>query len=176
MPSLRADDQLAALWLYPSGAAIPPPPPATTPAAPTGLTASPSGSNANLQWNDNATNETGYRVYLANGNGAFNRLSPDLAAGSRGATISSLAAGTYRFYVTAFNSAGESAQSNTASATIAASVSASFVVSPSAGVAGVATFSCSDTSAGATSWSWNFGAGGTSAPQSPPTLPRPPGP
>ena len=166
-PSLRADDQLAARWLYPSGAAIPPPPPATTPAAPTGLTASPSGSNANLQWNDNATNETGYRVYLANGNGAFNRLSPDLAAGSRGATISSLAAGTYRFYVTAFNSAGESAQSNTASATIAASVSASFVVSPSAGVAGVTTFICSDTSAGATSWSWNFGDGGTSTLQNP---------
>src|SRR3954447_242521 len=102
-PSLRADDQVAARWLYPSGAAVPPPTPGTTPAAPTGLTASPSGANASLQWNDNATNETGYRVYLAIGNGAFSRLSPDLAAGSRGATISSLAAGTYRFYVVAFN-------------------------------------------------------------------------
>jgi len=166
-PSLRADDQVAARWLYPSGAAVPPPPPATTPAAPTGLSASPSGSNATLQWNDNATNETGYRVYLASGNGAFNRLSPDLAAGSRGATISSLAAGTYRFYVTAFNSAGESAASNTATATIAASAAASFVVSPSAGVAGVTTFICTDTSTGATSWSWNFGDGGTSFVQNP---------
>jgi PKD repeat protein len=165
-PSLRADDQVAARWLYPNGS-VTPPPPATTPAAPTGLIASASGSNANLQWNDNATNETGYRVYLANGNGAFGRLSPDLAAGSRAATISSLAAGTYRFYVTAFNSAGESAASNTASAAIAASVSASFVVSPSAGVAGVTTFICSDTSTGATSWSWNFGDGGTSFAQNP---------
>jgi PKD repeat protein len=167
-PSLRADDQLAARWLYPSGAAVPqPPPPATTPAAPTALSASPSGSNASLQWNDNATNETGYRVYLATGNGAFSRLSPDLAAGSRAATISSLAAGTYRFYVTAFNNAGESAASNTASATIGTSVSASFAVSPSAGVAGVTAFFCSDTSTGATSWSWNFGDGGTSFAQNP---------
>jgi len=165
-PSLRNDDQIAARWLYPNGS-VTPPPPASTPAAPTGLTASASGSNATLQWNDNATNETGYRVYLAIGNGAFSRLSPDLAAGSRGATISSLAAGTYRFYVTAFNTAGESAQSNTASATISAAVAASFVVNPTAGVAGVTNFLCSDTSTGATSWSWNFGDGGTSTLQNP---------
>jgi PKD repeat protein len=165
-PSLRADDQVAARWLYPNGNVTPPPPP-TLPAAPAGLGATPSGSSANLQWNDNASNETGYRIYLASGNGAFSRLSPDLAAGSRAATISSLAAGTYRFYVTAFNSAGESAQSNTASATIGTSVSASFVVSPSAGVAGVTTFICSDTSTGATSWAWNFGDGGTSLAQNP---------
>jgi PKD repeat protein len=165
-PSLRADDQLAARWLYPSGAAVPPPAD-TTPAAPTGLLASASGSNANLQWNDNATNETGYRVYLAIGSGAFSRLSPDLGAGSRAATISSLAAGTYRLYVTAFNTAGESTASNTASVTIGTSATASFVVTPSAGVAGVTNFVCSDTSTGATSWSWNFGDGGTSSAQNP---------
>jgi len=165
-PSLRADDQVAMRWLYPNGS-VTPPPPATTPAAATGLTATPSGSNANLQWNDNATNETGYRVYLATGNGAFNRLSPDLAAGSRGATVSSLATGTFRFYVVAFNSAGESAASNTASVTIGTSIAASFNVTPSAGVAGVTTFVCTDTSTGATSWSWNFGDGGTSTLQNP---------
>jgi PKD repeat protein len=173
-PSLRADDQLAARWLYPNGSVTPPPPP-SMPAAPTGLTATPSGSNANLQWNDNATNESGYRVYLATGSGAFSRLSPDLAAGTRAATISSLAAGTYRVYVTAFNSAGESAASNTASVTIGTSVSASFNVSPSAGVAGVTTFFCTDTSTGATSWSWNFGDGGTSTLQNPTHLYNAPG-
>ena len=173
-PSLRADDQVAARWLYPNGS-VTPPPPATTPAAPTALTATPSGSNANLQWSDNATNETGYRVYLATGNGAFNRLSPDLAAGARAATVSSLAAGTFRFYVTAFNSAGESAASNTASVTIGTSVSASFNVSPSAGVAGVTTFLCTDTSTGATSWSWNFGDGGTSTLQNPTHIYNAPG-
>jgi len=165
-PSLRADDQVAARWLYPNGSAPPPPPP-TVPAAPTGLTASPSGSTVSLAWNDNATNESGYRVYLATGSGAFSRLSPDLIAGSRGASISSLGAGTYRFYVVAFNAAGESGPSNTASATVAASVSASFVVTPSAGVAGVTTFVCSNTSIGATSWAWNFGDGGTSTAQNP---------
>jgi PKD repeat protein len=173
-PSLRADDQVAARWLYPNGS-VTPPPLATTPAAPSGLTATPSGSNANLQWNDNATNETGYRVYLATGNGAFNRLSPDLAAGARAATISSLATGTYRVYVTAFNSAGESAASNTANVTIGTSVSASFNVSPSAGVAGVTTFVCTDTSTGATSWSWNFGDGGTSTLQNPTHIYNAPG-
>ncbi|HEV7428195.1 MAG TPA: PKD domain-containing protein [Thermoanaerobaculia bacterium] len=175
-PSLRADDQVAARWLYPNGSATPPPPPpSTTPAAPTGLVAAPNGSTASLQWNDVATNETGYRVYLASSNGGFSRLSPDLAAGTRAATISSLAAGTYRFYVAAFNSAGESAPSNTASATIGSSVTASFVVSPSAGVAGVTTFVCSDTSTGATSWSWNFGDGGTSTAQNPAHIYNTPG-
>ena len=121
--------------------------------------ATPSGSSATLQWNDNATNESGYRVYLAVGNGAFSRLSPDLAAGSRGATLSSLAAGSYRVYVVAFNSAGESAPSNTANVTIATSTTAAFSVSPSAGVAGVTTFVFTNTSSGATSWLWNFGDG-----------------
>jgi FOG: PKD repeat len=137
------------------------------PAAPTGLVASPSGSTISLAWNDNATNESGYRFYLASGSGAFSRLSPDLAAGSRGASISSLPAGTHRFYVVAFNAAGESAASNTASVTIVASVTASFVVTPSAGVAGVTTFVCSDTSSGATSWAWNFGDGAMSFAQNP---------
>jgi PKD repeat protein len=173
-PSLRADDQVAARWLYPNGT-VTPPPPATTPATPTGLIASASGSTASLQWNDNATNESGYRVYLASGNGAFNRLSPDLTAGSHGATISSLATGTYRFYVSAFNSAGESTASNTATTTVSASVSASFVASPSAGVASVTTFICSDTSTGATSWSWNFGDGGTSTAQNPTHIYNAPG-
>jgi PKD repeat protein len=164
-PVLRTDDQLAARWLYPSGSSTPPPP--TVPAAPTSLIATPSGSTIGLTWNDNATNETGYRVYLAVGSGNFSRLSPDLAAGSRAASISSLASGTYRIYVVAFNTAGESAASNTASAAIGASVTASFVVNPSAGVAGVTTFVCSDTSSGATSWSWNFGDGATSSLQNP---------
>ena len=165
--SLRADDQVAARWLYPSGTVTPPPPATTVPAAPTALAAAASGTSVNLAWNDNATNETGYRLYIAIGNGGFSRLSPDLSAGSRGATVSSLAAGTYRLYVVAFNSAGESTASNIASATIAASISASFVVSPSSGVAGVTNFICSDTSTGVTSWNWNFGDGGTSTAQNP---------
>jgi PKD repeat protein len=165
-PVLRTDDQLAARWLYPNGSGSPPPPP-TVPAAPTGLVATPSGSTVTLSWNDNATNETGYRGYIATGNGAFSRLTPDLAAGSRNASVSSLGVGTYRFYVVAFNAAGESSPSNIASATVGTSVTASFVVTPSAGVAGVTSFACTDTSSGAISWSWNFGDGGTSTAQNP---------
>jgi PKD repeat protein len=165
-PVLRADDQVAARWLYPNGSAPPPPPP-TVPAAPSSLIATPSGSTVNLAWTDNATNETGYRIYLASGSGAFSRLSPDLAAGSRGVTVTSLAAGSYRFYAVAFNSAGESGSSNTATATVSASVTASFGVTPASGVAGVTTFVCSNTSSGATSFSWNFGDGGTSSAQNP---------
>jgi PKD repeat protein len=165
-PSLRADDQIAARWLYPSGSGSTPPP-ATIPTAPTALTSTPSGTTVNLQWNDNATNETGYRAYLSAGNGSFSKLMPDLAAGSRAASLSNLAAGTYRFYVVAFNATGESAASNIASATIATSVSASFSVAPSAGIAGVTSFVCSNTSSGATSWAWNFGDGATSSLQNP---------
>jgi PKD repeat protein len=163
-PSLRADDQLAARWLYPNGNGSQPPP---VPAAPTSLSATPSGSTINLTWNDNATNESGYRAYLASGNGAFSRLSPDLAAGSQAASISSLSAGTYRVYVVAFNASGESAPSNTVSAFVAGSVTASFVVTPSAGLAGSTTFVCTDTSNGATAWQWNFGDGATSSLQNP---------
>jgi PKD repeat protein len=164
---LRADDQVAARWLYPSGGSSTPPPPPTLPAAPTSLVATPSASSMSLGWNDVATNESGYRVYMATGNGAFKRLSPDLAAGSRGASISSLPGATYRFYVVAFNAAGESAASNVAIATMGSTVTASFVVSPAAGVAGVTRFVCSDASSGASSWSWNFGDGGTSTLQNP---------
>ena len=165
-PVLRADDQVAARWLYPSGSSTPPPA-TTVPAAPTALSATVSGTNANLAWNDNATNETGYRVYIAVGGGAFNRMTPDLAAGTRAVTVTSLTTGSYRFYVAAFNSAGESTASNSASVTVAASVTASFNVTPTAGVAGVTTFVCSDTSSGATSWAWNFGDGFTSPLQNP---------
>jgi PKD repeat protein len=166
-PALRADDQVAARWLYPSGTAAPPPDQQGTPAAPSSLSAAPVGSTVNLAWLDNATNETGYRVYLATGNGAFARLTPDLTAGSRGASITNLGSGSYRIYVVAFNASGESTPSNTANVTVGSSVTASFVVSPSAGVAGVTTFVCTDTSSGATSWSWNFGDGGTSTLQNP---------
>ncbi len=164
-PVLRTDDQLAARWLYPSGSSNQPPP--TVPAAPTSLAATASGSTVNLSWTDNANNETGYRAYLASGNGAFSQLTPDLAAGSHAASVSSLPAANYRFYVVAFNAAGLSSPSNTASATVGTSVTASFTVTPSAGLAGVTTFVCADTSSGATSWSWNFGDGGTSTVQNP---------
>ncbi|HKS24841.1 MAG TPA: PKD domain-containing protein [Thermoanaerobaculia bacterium] len=166
-PSLRTDDQNAARWLYPNGSA-PPPPPATVPAAPTGLTATPSGTNVALAWTDNATNETGETVYYAVGNGSFTKVT-DLAANLRSATLTGFPPGTYRFYVTASNSAGESQPSNTASATISSStLTASFSVSPSSGFANSTVFTFADQSTGTvTARSWSFGDGGTSTVSAP---------
>src|ERR1051325_5449496 len=165
--SLRTDDQNAARWLYPNGSAPPPPPPAV-PAAPSGLTATPSGTNVILGWNDNATNETGESVYYAIGNGSFTKVT-DLAASTRSVTLTGFAPGTYRFYVTAFNSAGESQASNTASATIASqTLTASFSVAPPAGIANSTVFTFTDQSTGTvTSRSWNFGDGATSTAAAP---------
>ncbi len=166
-PALQADDQLAARWLYPSGSSpTPPPPTATVPAAPSGLTATISGSNVILQWKDNATNETGESIFYSAGNNGWTKVT-DVAAGTTSATLTGFAAGTYSFYVSAFNSAGSSSPSNTASVTFSAGstgVQAAFSVSPTSGVAGQTTFTFSDQSTGgATAWSWKFGDGATAS-------------
>lgn len=168
-PSLRADDQLAARWLYPNGTQQPNPTP-TVPSAPSALSATASGSSIALTWNDNATNETGYSVYLAGATGAFSKVT-DLAANSRSATLNGLAAGSYRIYVVAFNSAGNSTASNTATATIASTtvpLVASFTFTPSTGTAGATTFAFTDSSTGGvTAWRWAFGDGAISTLQNP---------
>lgn len=159
-PSLRADDQLAARWLYPSGIATPQPQP--LPAAPSGLTATLSGSNITLQWNDNATNETLQSIYTATASGTFGK-SGDVGAGVKSATLSGFGSGSYRFYVTASNSGGESAASNIATITIGGTVSAAFSFTPQLGTAGTTTFTFYDESTGSvTSRLWNFGDGATS--------------
>ena len=168
-PSLRGDDQVAARWLYPNGGAVPPPPVVTIPAAPSGVTASVSGTNITLRWNDNANNETGQSVYMAIGNGAFNKTS-DLGAGQTSLTFTGFAAGSYRFYVVATNSAGTSAQSNVASATVGTtqpSLVAAFSWSPASPATNqVITFF--DQSAGSpTAWQWSFADGTTSTAQNP---------
>ncbi|MBK5257963.1 MAG: PKD domain-containing protein [Thermoanaerobaculia bacterium] len=168
-PSLRSDDQLAARWLYPSGSSTPPPS-TTLPTAPSGLSASPSGTSVTLRWTDNASNETGQSVYYASGSGAFLKIG-NVGANDTGATLTGFTAGTYRFQITAYNSAGESAASNAANATVGATTAplqAAFIVLPSyAGEAG-STFSFQDQSAGnVTARSWNFGDGATSTAANP---------
>jgi PKD repeat protein len=157
-PSLRADDQVAARWLYPNGS-VAPPPSVTIPASPSNLSATAQGTSVVLQWSDNASNETIQTVYYAVGSGSFTKVA-DVAAGSTTATLSGFTAGTYRFYVTASNSAGTSAASNTATATVGTQVTAAFAVSPSSGVAGQTLFTFTDQTSGSiTSRSWNFGDG-----------------
>jgi PKD repeat protein len=162
-PSLAADDQLAARWLYPNGSTTPPPPPPpAVPTAPSALTAQASGNNIDLSWVDNASNETGHSVYLSANNGAFSKAA-DLGANASTARLSGLASDSYRLYVIAFNATGNSAQSNLATATIAAAPVAKFSLTPQAGTAGVTLFTFYDESTGgATSRQWSFGDGGTS--------------
>lgn len=172
-PSLRADDQLAARWLYPngSGATPPPPPPTVTvPAAPSNVRASfAGGSSVSVQWNDNSTNESGFYIYLAFAGGAYTR------AGSAGTNVVSvvingLQAATYQVYIAAFNTAGEAASSATTVVVPqpAQPVNASFSVFPSTGIAGSTVFSFGNQSTGPfTSSLWQFGDGATSSQANP---------
>lgn len=88
------------------------------PAAPTGLTASGAGSTQiNLNWSDQAINETSYRVER--------RIAPNtwiteaiLGVDATSYTVTGLSAGlTYAFRVFAVNAQGDSAASNIAEAT-----------------------------------------------------------
>ena len=95
----------------------------TTPTAPSGLTASPvSSSQINLTWTDSSTNETGFKVERSTDGVNFTLLT---TVGGNVTTYGStgLAAGTlYAFRVRATNAAGDSANSNLASATTLAAL------------------------------------------------------
>jgi PKD repeat protein len=163
-PSLRADDQTAARWLYPGSGTTttPPPPPPSTPAAPSDLRATVSSNNVDLSWLDNASNETGHAVYLATGSGAFSKVA-DLGANVTAARLSGLLSGSHRLYVVAVNAAGTSGASNTVTVTVAAAPVASFSMTPQSGTAGVTTFTFYDESTGGVATRlWNFGDGATS--------------
>lgn len=160
-PSLRNDDKVAATWLYPGSGTTPPPTP-TVPAAPTGLSATVSSSNADLRWTDNASNETSQTIWVATATGSFAKVGT-VDANVTSARVSGLAAGSYRAYVIAANSAGNSAQSNTTTFTVASTLTPGFSFTPQSGTAGVTTFTFYDESKGTvTARSWNFGDGTTS--------------
>ncbi|MGH7462535.1 MAG: S8 family serine peptidase, partial [Longimicrobiales bacterium] len=99
-----------------------PPPPPPLPAAPGNLSLSPvSGSQINLAWTDNSTDETGFRVERCQG--FMSSCSNFVQVGLAGANVTShsdtgLAAGTtYTYRVRAYNSAGNSGYSNSAEGT-----------------------------------------------------------
>ena len=170
-PSLRADDQLAARWLYPNGGGTTTPPPPTVPAAPSNLSASvASNGTVTLRWTDNAAgNETGESIYVGFVGSAYQKIG-DVAAGTTATQLTGGSSGTYNVYVVSFNAAGTSAPSNTAQFTIATStpaVSADFNWSPASPVT-TDNVSFFDRSSGTpTSWSWNFGDGTVSTQQNP---------
>lgn len=94
--------------------------PPTLPAAPTALAASAaSSSQINLTWTDNATNETGFKIERCTGAGctSFSQIATVGANVSSYANTGLAASTSYSYRVRAYNEAGDSGFSNTASAT-----------------------------------------------------------
>jgi hypothetical protein len=97
-----------------------PPPDATTPNAPSALTATvASTSQVDLTWTDSASNEDGFELDRAtNSTFTTNLVTTTLAANTTSRSVTGLsAATTYYFRVRAKNSSGASSYTSTASAT-----------------------------------------------------------
>ncbi len=87
------------------------------PAVPTGLVAKAvSKSQINLNWSDNANNETGYRIERSLNGTSFTQVALTSANATTHSDIGLTANKIYYYRVRATNSAGSSAYSNTASA------------------------------------------------------------
>ncbi len=111
--ALYQDDREAIAYLYPNLGGPPP-------AAPSRLAATVlSSSQIALTWQDNATDETGFRIERRTGGGSFGEVA-SVGANVTAFTAAGLAAATtYEFRVRAVNEQGFSAYSSTASATTA---------------------------------------------------------
>ena len=98
--------------------------PVPPPAAPSGLSATAtSSSQINLAWTDNSSNETGFKVERAPAaSGPWTQIATTAAASYPDTGLSSST--TYFYRVRAYGPSGDSAYSNTASATTAAGVPA----------------------------------------------------
>jgi hypothetical protein len=89
----------------------------TSPAAPSNLTASASSASVTLNWRDNATNESGYRIERCTGNGCTQFLQiAEVGVNTVKFTDTGLARNTqYVYRVRAFNAGGNSTYSNSVS-------------------------------------------------------------
>lgn len=142
------------------------------PAAPGFLRAEPLGTSISLQWTDNSDNEAGFRIERSSNGTTFTGLAvvgPATVAYSD-ATVSSGA--TYYYRVAAYNEAGLSSYSNTASAVVAPSTGAREIVlyARYASIGGGWTVTADSTAAGgARLQNPNAGAARIAAPLAAPT-------
>lgn len=102
--------------------------PAPVPAAPSNLTAAVNGANVNLSWTDNSTNESGFIIERQTGpTGVWQPIVTTGSAVTAYTDAGLAAATTYTYRVRATNSAGDSANSNTASVTTPALSAATYL-------------------------------------------------
>lgn len=88
------------------------------PNAPSGLTATVSGSSAILNWSDNSTNESAFELYRGTTSGGPYSLIATTAANGTVSTDTVSTPGTYYYVVRAINGLGASGYSNQATAVI----------------------------------------------------------
>lgn len=101
---LSATDTVTVVVVSPNG----------VPAAPSNLAATVSGSNVALAWTNNATNQSGFKVYRRQRNGGkWGPWSVRGTSTTAAYTDVNVSSGSYQYYVTAYNASGESAPSNT---------------------------------------------------------------
>jgi hypothetical protein len=93
-----------------------PPPTQTTPIAPSTLTASAlSGSQIRLNWKDNSSDETGFKIERSTNGSSWSQIATVGANATTYTATGLKKRTTYYFRVRAYNSAGNSAYTNTAS-------------------------------------------------------------
>ncbi len=141
---------------------------AGAPPTPTGLSATAlSASQVNLSWNDNSGNEDGFRIERKTGAAPFAEIMtvPAQTQNYSDANVTPATAYTYR--VRAYNSIANSDYSNEASATTPCDAAAAFFANTTSGCAPLSVSFTNQSTGPVTSWSWNFGDGGTATTQNP---------
>src|SRR5207253_1469501 len=103
----------------PTATPTPTPTPTPIPAAPTNLiTTAGSPTQVNLSWTVNSTNQTGFKIERSGDGTTFAQIATVGANVSTYTDSGLTASSTYFYRVRAYNSAGNSAYSNTASVTL----------------------------------------------------------
>ncbi len=118
LTAVATDNQGASGPSTPITISVNPPPPPAAPTAPTALSARAlRNRKIRLAWSDNSSNEAGFKIEHSTNGTTWAQIAT-VAANSTGFTETGLTAGvTYSYRVRAYNSAGDSAYSNTATAT-----------------------------------------------------------